>query len=109
MRPNRPKTTALSRRPCVRTPKKRKVNSAKPHARTAHAGQRLKMRFLVGDLPAVRGTLSRLAKGFDDGWISERELKTLVYALRSIGSLFLQEKELEIERRLAEIEREVKA
>ena len=90
-----------------RKPPNAKALNAKKAARTRRSPRqiaRVKMRFLVGDLTAVRGTLPRLARGYFEGFIGERELRVLVYALRSIGDLYLKERELEIEKRLDEFE-----
>ncbi len=86
------------------TAKKSAARTAKEHARTSRKEQHKALRFLVGDMSATRQTLSRVAKGYYDGFVSEREARTLCYLLSAIGKMFVTEMELDVEARLSALE-----
>jgi hypothetical protein len=105
---------STSRKASKKTPKRAASSSKRPRktgkrqARTTRTNERKQLRFLVGDLAATRKTLGRLAKGFFDGWVSERELRVLTYALGQIGRMYVTEMELDIGARLDELEKAAK-
>jgi hypothetical protein len=100
----------MKRKPVKKPPSRKAAFSkstkktAKAHARSTRKAQRRELRFLIGSLPAVRGTLSRIARGFFDGWVSEREGRTLTYMLGAIAKMFIVEEELNLDDRLKALE-----
>lgn len=93
-----------------KNPRKRRETPASKLRKPKKGGSargREKLRFLVNSIAATRGTLARLTCGFYEGWVSERELRVLCYALRTIGSLFYQGDVEDLQARIAELEKKV--
>jgi hypothetical protein len=95
-----PKKASVRKPVHSKTPRK----PARRRAPSTRKERRAQIRFLVGSLPAVRGTLARLSHSFFLGDIGEHTLRALTYSLSAIARMFIVESELQIEERLRALE-----
>ena len=100
MKRNAPKKAPVRKAVRSKTPRK----PARRRAPSTRKERRAQIRFLVGSLPAVRGTLARLSHSFFLGDIGEHTLRTLTYSLSAIARMFIVEEELNIDTRLRALE-----
>lgn len=96
------KTPARSKK--ARKPSKSAARGKGKGSKDTRGERRKKMRFLVGDISAVRGTLARLSRSYFEGDVSEHELRVLTYSLRSVGGMMLMETEKDLDKRLSALE-----